>query len=712
MMAWGPFTLTAPALLYGLAACAVPILIHLVMRQRARRQVFPAMRLLMTNHARSDRAHRLKHLLLLLCRMGVLALVVLLLAGTQYTPAQSATGHAPALVGSAPVSAIFCVDTSASMGYRYQGRTRLQWALQAAAQLLADGRHLPAGSEIAAVSGMDTPGTWHENPAAARRALDALHAEHHAAGVASLLERAYRTFDTARHDRREVYVFTDLMQAAWQDTLPEAPTSVDGVYVIDVGQTENRSTALGWPEVSAHVIPRDRAWDLRLMIRTGDAADEPAVELRVDGQPRLRQAVPPLEPNTEKEIALRIPPLPAGLHGIEARLETDDALTVDNRRFAVFQCGEPLRLIIARPESRGEVATLTAAMIAPPAQDPTERLIDVEVVSGEELTADRLRAASALILADVDHGIESHWDEIRQYVSRGGWLFVLPGPLVRPEVYASAADFLPARIVGVADCPDGTTVAASDLTHPYLRPFEDPGNDSINSRRVFRRVELEGSAAARVLAPFSTRDPALLLRRVGQGQVVQFAFSPAPDWSQFGTQAAPMIVLLHTMLQSLWPPADQAGGFSAGGNVARRLPAGNAREVYVAGPSSGGARAVAVTGGAAFLPAPTAGIYDVSLDTAGRQILIKYGVNVPARESDAGRIAPEAVLELLPKDRALVVSDPRQLERRAAPGRYSRELLVPLGLVLLGLLMVESLFSNWFYRLGSGHRVAERNPGI
>ncbi|MCG6156116.1 BatA domain-containing protein [Rubinisphaera margarita] len=69
-----------PALLFGLALAAIPIVLHLLMRARPRKLDFPALRLLNNIRKQSVQRMRLRHLGLLLLRILVLVLIVLAVA--------------------------------------------------------------------------------------------------------------------------------------------------------------------------------------------------------------------------------------------------------------------------------------------------------------------------------------------------------------------------------------------------------------------------------------------------------------------------------------------------------------------------------------------------------------------------------------------------------------------------------------------------------
>lgn len=69
-----------PALLAGLALVAIPVILHLMMRAKPKRLVFPALRLIQMRRKQNTQRLRLRHLLLLLLRMAVIAAFVVTIA--------------------------------------------------------------------------------------------------------------------------------------------------------------------------------------------------------------------------------------------------------------------------------------------------------------------------------------------------------------------------------------------------------------------------------------------------------------------------------------------------------------------------------------------------------------------------------------------------------------------------------------------------------
>src|SRR5262249_6498801 len=121
-------------LLGGLLLASVPILLHLLLRQKPRRLLFPAFRFLKQRHRITQRKLRLQHLLLLALRVLVIAALCLALAGPRVFSARLSRS----LSKERPVVAVLVFDTSSSMDYPVAGVSRLEEARGRARELLGE----------------------------------------------------------------------------------------------------------------------------------------------------------------------------------------------------------------------------------------------------------------------------------------------------------------------------------------------------------------------------------------------------------------------------------------------------------------------------------------------------------------------------------------------------------------------------------------------
>src|SRR5690242_2572605 len=122
-----------PLFFAGLATLAIPVLVHLIQRERKRVIEFPSLMFVRRIPYQSVRRRRIRHWALLLLRAAAIALIVLAFA-RPFWP-QSATAAA-ATAGAREI--VVLLDQSASMGYGDHFR-RAQDAARAAVRGLAAG---------------------------------------------------------------------------------------------------------------------------------------------------------------------------------------------------------------------------------------------------------------------------------------------------------------------------------------------------------------------------------------------------------------------------------------------------------------------------------------------------------------------------------------------------------------------------------------------
>ncbi|MFH0901398.1 MAG: BatA domain-containing protein [Pseudomonadota bacterium] len=113
----------APLMLLGLAGAAIPVIIHLIGRRRAKTRKFGAVVLLIGENRRVARRHRLRELLVLALRVAACLTIALALA----KPFVSCESAGP-VVRRGPQAVVLVLDNSFSMGLERDGRTLFEIA--------------------------------------------------------------------------------------------------------------------------------------------------------------------------------------------------------------------------------------------------------------------------------------------------------------------------------------------------------------------------------------------------------------------------------------------------------------------------------------------------------------------------------------------------------------------------------------------------------
>ncbi len=102
----------SPLFFVGLAAIAVPVLVHLIQRERKRVIEFPSLMFVRRIPYQSVRRRRIRHWFLLLMRAAAIALIV-----AAFTRPFFPQGAAAAAAASGDREVVLLIDQSASMGY-------------------------------------------------------------------------------------------------------------------------------------------------------------------------------------------------------------------------------------------------------------------------------------------------------------------------------------------------------------------------------------------------------------------------------------------------------------------------------------------------------------------------------------------------------------------------------------------------------------------
>ncbi len=566
-------------LLAGALLAGLPVLLHLIMKQEPKRVPFPAFRFLKLKHKTNQRKMRLRHFLLLAMRV----LLIALFAAALYQPTLLSEGFLD-IRGEQPLAVVVVVDTSPSMGYVADNKTRLEEAKRRALELLDA---LPAGSRVAVVETGEPGGDWLPSVADARRRLDALTApKGDSRPVTAALVTAYQLLRTVDEQTeateplpRLVAVFTDRAAASWdatrtddlkklRDAVPD-PKPVQAV--VDVGVEPPTNVAITAAEVRPHqVVPGNVPAVVGVTVAAAGPDVEVGVRCRLDGAPTAERRAVTVPGGQSRPVEFTFNGLKPGLHQAEVSLDAADRLAFDNTRFVTFRVAEPRRILTISDDPDDARWWALAHNL--------KGDFACEVVTPQQAVAPDFKFAPfevvcLLSVAGPNHPGEAPlWGKLLPYVSDGGKLVIIPGgdDTLLPAEYDptkptqdNAANLLmPGTLKRVVDAaaefpeppkpadpkaprpPDrraGVSWFVGDggddrpLAHPMLAPFKEwkrRGNIDFLKypprARKFWEVEPVSAPGVSVVVRYDENDdpakrrPALLERAVGKagGKVV------------------------------------------------------------------------------------------------------------------------------------------------------------------------------------------------
>jgi hypothetical protein len=714
-------------LLGGLLLAGVPVLLHLLMRQKPKRLSFPAFRFLKARQRTNQRRMRLQHLLLLLLRILVVAALCLALARPRIFTERVGAGS------DRPVAAVLLFDTSSSMEYAVSGVSRLEESQQRGRELLDQ---IDAGSRVAILDSGDEALDVLLPPGEARSRLENLRIRPNAGPLNRGIDRALRLLGQEPADEdsppRFLYIFTDRTRACWdvggvKPTVPEGVT----VLVVDVGVEKPRDLAIDKVEVIPPVVAPGSRFEVRVSIRGTPGGHKNVVSIdNEDPKPINLEG----EQTGDVIVFERTAPTPAAggpmdlPHQVTVRLGTRDALPFNNSRHATLLVRGGRKLLTLVEKDPGTARIWEAAHEA-------NRSFATEVRTLEQagkLSDKDLAGYAVVALFEVTTVPEALAAKLLNYVRNGGSLAIVPaGEELLPDLAAfnkSLSDLLPAPLVKLASTPPGKPVLWQQFSgaHALMAPFVawtkqvDPDFARDDLRPFVRRYWSLGKfvADADAITRYVDKDrsPALAERRwdKGRGKVVLFTtpldfrrLDPArissPQWTNYWPPNSSFgLVLIDRVCRYLAGEVTVPElNFRCGQTPHVNVPAPLEPPYTVTGPGLAGAeRNLKTPGEAGPLPVPqalAAGNYLV-LDGKGQPVA-GFSLDVSPLESDLERVPAEELEAVLGKNVILPVGRSVSLREALAMSRPPPvELLPYLMMALLVVLALESLLANRFYR--------------
>ncbi len=422
-----------PTLLWGLAAVALPIAIHLLLRQRPVLRPWAAMTWLLAAMATAQRRYRLTNLLLLLLRCLLLALCALALAR-------------PSILGLGEGGhVVLVIDISASMGPRHDGPGALEQFRHDIAEHGLQGRDFVIFTVSDGVSAVGGP-----QPVGARRAeelIARLRSEDLPGGLddATTDEHALNMIRDACQRDSTVLLISDFRQddggrlrAALVDHSRSLIRLVygepgDNVFVKGIEHMPDPTPGSpGTMRLQVAGTPSSA------QLNIGDAAPLP-IAIAIAGDDGM--------------INIPIPPLPSGSHLVRVQLDDDEGLRYDDALEVPIRV-RPHTTTLAVSEGRSMLATALAA-------------------ASHHLDTTRIRPGALATQPLPEHGLVAlratpgQGDALLRWIDGGGVLWADHALLVDHPELAILVEAI--SIIDNMHAPGGSLSAKDPILNVHLR---------------------------------------------------------------------------------------------------------------------------------------------------------------------------------------------------------------------------------------------------
>ena len=550
------FGLLTPLFLAGLAAVAIPILVHLVRRDERDSFRFPSLMFLREIPVREHRRRSIRHWWLLALRCLIVALLCVAFA----KPFIEWSTEASALSGSSR-DRIVLLDRSHSMlsGARWSDAVTVArdaidelGAGDRAALVLFDYETLVVEkltddhARLRAALASARPGDGHTDLAGA------------VARAGALLEESTAT-------ERDIVLISDFQRSGVD---PRSRTRLaQGIELVPMPVTGPVGANAAVASVKTHREPLGDGDAVELSARIVSTGELPVADtdlvMDVNGKERERRTLS-LAPGETRDETFRLVLAPDELLRVRIHVGEDD-LRADNAHHLLVSGRTAIPVLLVRDARAGPRTTPHLEEALRQGGEPGFR-VTPRVVS--ELRESDLDTNDVVIIDDAPIPGGRLGEKLRSYVESGGGLLVVAAGRTKGAWPGGDDGIVPGRLGPPVSRPgaDAGRVLGMKTLHPALAGFAGSEGGNLASAQVLRYRRLSDVDEQHVLARYDDDNVAIAEREVGKGRVLVLTTTLEPSWNTLALQPG-FLPLVHETLKYLASHVPAAQAVNVGDTV-------------------------------------------------------------------------------------------------------------------------------------------------
>ncbi len=693
-----------PAVLFGLVAVAIPVLLHLLNLRKLRTVEFSTLAFLKELQKSQMRRLKLRQILLLILRTLVIASLVLAFA----RPALRGTAFG-GIGTQAKTTVVLMLDDSFSMAAMEEKGSLINQAKASALEILTA---IKEGDEVYFQKFSEgNPGNNSESPthdlAAVRLAVEETRISMSRHSLGELLQRARAALRQSTNLNKEIYLVTDLQKTNFatesrqsflksSDSPQPAVDRGTRVFLVPVGAGTFSNVCVDSVELKSKILESSRPVLFQVRLQNYGTSDlrNYTSSLYFDGTRVMQRSV---DLPAGAVINLDFSAVPKRGGYISGYVQTEpDVIDPDNVRYFTLFVPEKIAVLFVT-ESQADVAYLNLALTA---DERSKGSVSIETVHPSKLLMTALPRFDVLIVANTSSLTTAEAERLRQYVSTGGGMILFPGDKVQldnyNEVFCRAFQLSPFSLKSVGELKGGSFLSfeSADLKHPlFSGMFDEKVSGRRGTRRALESPEIHSTLehlpgrSGRSIIKLSDGTSFLTEYTIGLGKLLVFTVPATPTWSNFPLKGL-FAPLVRRSVAYLAAPAEEPPMGYSGIPLTVSLPAKRIQgvpDVSIRHRSPDGEEEMLQprevqgrTGEKLFVIRNTkaAGIHEL---LQGDRLQIAFAVNVDPKESDLRRLKPEEARRWLEKqgfslDRIQVLEQVQPLEARVLQARFGVEL--------------------------------------
>ena len=534
-------TFLNPAVLFGLLAASIPVLIHLFNLRKLKKIEFSTLRFLKELQKNKIRKIKLKQWLLLALRVMIILLLV-----TAFARPTLEGISIGGTTSAAKTTAIFILDDTFSMSVVDQNGSYFNQGKQTIKNLLTQ---FEEGDEagIILVSYQPDEINLTTNLSKLENELGELKINYTTNELNNAIIKAAQVISTSKNFNKEIYLFTDFQKgrlSADENLVDLGELLKENVklYSFNFSGNEVYNIALSELKVNTSIFEKNKTVSFSVNVNnfSNQPADNTIVSLYIDGNRSAQQTVN-IQPGATQTINMEAPLKATGYVDVFAEIEEDDVLH-DNKRFTSIFIPEKINILLLynNPEDSKYIK------LALSSSSTSENLV-ITSKGLSQITGLPLINYNVIFLigSNLPSGINN---KLKDFLSNGGGIVVFPGSVPNMAGFSNLLTSL--------GLPSATQLIKSDETgqpfefekvefeHPLFRDiFIEEAKTEIESPQISSYYRIQTRGKGKSIISLVDGSSFMSEYSFSEGKVFLFNTSPVTNWSDFPLKSifAPLI---------------------------------------------------------------------------------------------------------------------------------------------------------------------------
>ena len=531
-----------PAVLFGLLAASIPVLIHLLNLKKLKKIEFSTLTFLKELQKNKIRKLKLKQWLLLALR--VLIILLLVTAFARPTLKGIALGGT---TSAAKTTAVYILDDTFSMSAVDADGSYFNQSKQIIINLI---KNLQEGDEAALVFVSDQ-GNEDLKPTLD---LDEISKEVKEADISyssgtinHALIRASEIIDRSNNFNKEIYLLSDFQKGRLSDeSLPDLSRLLNDkvkLYTFNFSGKDLFNLGIDELKVNTQIFEKDKpvSFDVTVTNYSGQPVGNRVLSLFINGERSAQQSIS-LSPGESKSVTMEAVVKTTGYIDAFAELEDDD-IVQDNKRFTDFYVPDKIPAAIFYDDQDDIKFVETALSLTGEAGT-----IKLTEKNSNQISSFDLSQFDVIIITGAAN--ISNFDRLKAYLSNGGGLFIMPGNK------SNAADFsritsglglpVPEGTAGKVNEPSNAVLFDKvEYDHPIFRNiFSGIEKKKLQSPDIYFHYKISSGGKGINIITLTDGTSFLSDYKIGKGKALLLNTSPVLSWSNFPLKNifAPLLV--------------------------------------------------------------------------------------------------------------------------------------------------------------------------